>query len=220
MHVALVANTAWLDEELAQMRCLVVGLMGEQARITQIVPEGVPLEDLSGFGATVRWWDCRWPWLRRLALGRTLERLGELDVDLIHALDGRVWDGALTLARRLEVPAVLTASSVLDLSLLDRVLHTHADARLMFAASTAPLAHAIAERVGSHAPVQHVAPGVHLAEQIEPPTDSDTPLCAVISGPAMPDPEYIPLFEAIRAVTASYPQAQFFLDTQGLDPHA
>ena len=58
MHVALLANEAWLDDELVTFEQLVVGLVDEQVRITRVVPAGVEgsgLGDSPMFGQRLTW---------------------------------------------------------------------------------------------------------------------------------------------------------------------
>src|SRR5690606_29911364 len=86
MHVALLANTAWLDEELAMFRHLVVGLIDEQVRVAQVVPEEMAGEEFSAFGDRITWRPSRWGMVQRQRLTSLATRLDRLGIDLIHAL--------------------------------------------------------------------------------------------------------------------------------------
>ncbi len=215
MHVALIANTAWWDEELPQYRQLVVGLLDEGVRVTQVLPLGLPVQEVEAFGSVVSWCDTPWPWLRGAALARLADALAQAEVDLIHGLDGRVWRGALALARSLNAPAVLSAMSALDVPLARRLRGRTRSQRVVFAAASDPLGKGIIDALGDRSVVKVVPQGVHEGQTAPAPCDEFTPLCVVVSGTGEADEEYEALFEALHAVAGEHPQTQFFLDSQG-----
>ena len=219
MHIALIANASWLDEELSQFRYLVVGLIDEQVHVAQVLPDGIPGDEISGFAHCVSWRDSRWSLCRSFSLRRQAETLEHLGVDLFHALDVQVWGGTVALAKKLGVPAVLSTSCASDLSQVDRLRRAVEDRRLAFSAATDPLARAIADKIGDDSVVRVIPPGVHVPKAPITETLEDRPLCAVISGSGQADAEYESLFEAMRSVIAAHPQTQFFMDNQGSDPH-
>ncbi len=220
MHAALLTNTAWLDEQLRLFRQLVVGLMDEQVRVTQVVPDQLAPEESNVFGQVVTWRDSPWPWRRRLRLLRLADELDRLDVDLIHAMDGRLWQAAMRLASRLEAPVVLQAASVLDISEVGRVMRRHDPrCRAGFVAATEPLREAIVRQVGEAFPVWTIPLGVYVAQQ-RPSQSTDTRiLCAVVSGTGEPDEDYEALFAAMRELIDDHPHLQFFLDGQRGEQH-
>ena len=55
MHVALLANTAWLDEELATLHHIVVGLLDESVRVVQALPQGRAEGEIVSFGTRLSW---------------------------------------------------------------------------------------------------------------------------------------------------------------------
>ncbi|MCC7145225.1 MAG: glycosyltransferase family 4 protein [Phycisphaeraceae bacterium] len=214
MHVALLANTAWLDEELRMFRHLVVGLIDEQVRVAQVVPNLVPEHEITTFGDVVTWRDSRWPLLRSWRLTRVADELEKLGVDLIHALDGRLWGAAVRLSDRLNIPVILGATSVLDLTEADRLLRRKGRAPLAFVTTTAPLGQAIARKVhGRQTPVEVIAPGVYLPENVLR-NEAGEVTCAVVSGNGEVDEDYEALFTAIRHVVDRHPDIHFFLDGQ------
>ena len=220
MHVALIANTAWLEEELGMFRSLVVGLINEQVRVAQVVPATVGEQDLNPFGDWVAWNDSPWSWMRRWHLSRQAESLDEIGVDLIHALDGRLWDGALGLASRLNRPALLTCTSALDVPHVEKMAARLDASRLAITACTDPLGERIREHVGQTVAVRVIRPGVHVPAKSPTTAREDGVLCGVISGTGRYDADYASLFEALRRVIADDPNVQFFLDSLGSDRHS
>lgn len=200
-------------------RYMVVGLMDENVRVVQVVPERLSVEDSSQFGSRVTFKDTAWSFLRNHRLGKLGGELDELEVNLIHALDGRLWPAAIKLAKELECPAVLTANSYMDVPLAQKLLKQHASMPIAVIASTQPLADALAGFIGPQHVMRVIHPGVHVPK--EPIADSQSPgaLCAVISGANEFDSEYEALFMGLAPIVTSYPQAQFFLDGQGHDQH-
>jgi len=219
MHVALLANTAWMEEEMAIFRHLVVGLIDEQVRVAQVVPTGIAPENLSAFGDWVSWRDSRWSYMRRWCLSRRATRLNELGVDVVHALDGRLWEGALRLALKINAPAILTSGSALDVAVASRLAGKLRTQRVAIAASTQPLGEIIRQRVNGACMVKVVRAGVHIPDEASRRNGGDRTLSAVISGTGRFDLDYQALFEALRLVIKDEPSAQFFLDGLSSDQH-
>lgn len=222
MNVALLANTAWLDEELALLRHLVVGLIDEQARVAQVVPEELGIDDLSVFGAQVLWRESRFPAANWHRLKRLTPRLAELDVDLLHVLDGALWWPGLMMAQSLGLPVMLQANAAVDLrrvEWLERMPRRLASGQISFAATTQPLAKAIANRVSESVPVQTLPPGVHVQDRGGSARPVQQPLAAVVSGNGRLDADYEALLAGMAEFIADRPQSQFFFDGQGSTQH-
>ncbi|MEM9250921.1 MAG: glycosyltransferase family 4 protein [Planctomycetota bacterium] len=217
MHIALLANTAWLDEEMAALRQLVVGLIDEHVTLTQVVPELIPPEDTSPFAHRLDWSETRWRFLNRRRLDALHTQLAAAKVDLIHALDGRLWPAAIDLADRLDLPLLLSASSAHDLAAASRLAGRLRPETTALTAATDPLASALRTRVPEAVPVHLVPPGVHCLEPS--PRPDDRPLCAVITGSGRHDAYMQAILEALARVTRRDPQAQFFFDGQTSDQH-
>jgi len=217
MHIALLANTAWLDEELASLRQLVVGLIDEHVALTQVVPASIPLDDTSPFARRIDWLDSRFRLINLRRLASLHPRLAAAKVDLLHALDGRLWPAAVSLANRLDLPLLLSASSAYDVAAAARIVHDVKPDATAFTAATQPIADAIRARVPDTVPVHHVPTGVH---QLEPsPRPADRPLCAVVTGSGKLDNHVQALLDALARVVRRDPQAQFFFDGQTADQH-
>lgn len=221
MNAALIANTAWMDEELLMFRYLLVGLVDEHVRVSQVIPEGMSEKDTSAFTERVIWRDTPWKWLRKRRLIELAGRVESLEVDLIHALDGRLWEGVAALARKLNLPAIFRASSCLDISPSAAVTSLCAEGRGAIAAASQPLAEAIRRRLPADATVEVIPPGVPVRKDpmVRRVVDENTPLCLIISGNGVYDPEYEALLRALRMIVTDFPQTQFFLDGQGGDQH-
>ncbi|MEZ6192367.1 MAG: hypothetical protein R3C45_13915 [Phycisphaerales bacterium] len=219
MHVALLTNRAWLDEELIPFQHLVVGLIDERVRVAQVVPEGVAAEDLSGFGEHVPWRESSVPALNHYRIGGLGETLNGLGVDLVHALDGRMWRGGLKLAESLEVPIVLSACSKLDIRLAQRMLPGLDPARVAVTAATEPIAQALREVAGPDMLVESIGTGVHT-HNVEPPTPGEgQALCVIVSGNGVFDADYEALLGGISQFIQRQPMSQFFFDGQGGGQH-
>lgn len=216
--MALLANTAWLDEDLATFQYLVVGLIDEQVRVAQVVPDGLSPGETSDFCDCVRWHDSSWRWLRRRRLGRVVDPLRDLGVDVVHALDGRLWEGALRLARQLWTPVVLGTCSALDVAQVQRLRRLDELVKVVFVATTRPLAVAIRERLPADAQVEIVPQGVHVPAKSAA-IHGGAALCAAVTGNGTYDAQYDALMVAMQSIVAKYPQAQFFFDGQGSDQH-
>ena len=218
MHVALIGDRRCLDDDLAQFHALVVGLLDEQVRVAQVLPEELALAEAGGFGEQVVFADSDWSLVRSYQLSRLAGTLAKLDLTLVHALSGRVWPGALRLAKRLEVPLVGTASASTDVDAAAAILRRSGNVRVAFTATTKPLADALSKRLGPKTLVQMIPPGVHLEPLSEAPA-GDRALGAAITGSGWLDDDYQTLLASLPEVIRKYPDAQFFLDGQHRDQH-
>lgn len=219
MHVALLTNRAWLDEELVPFQHLIVGLIDEQVRVAQVVPEGIAQDDLSVFGECVTWRETSVGLMNRYRLGGLNGTLAELGINLIHALDGRLWRGGMKLAEAMDVPIVLGACSMLDIPLAKRVLGRADVSRVAVACATEPIARAIREVVASDLLVESVPTGVH-SHDVEPPTlEKEQALCVIVSGNGVWDADYEALLGGIASFVKRWPMSQFFFDGQGAGQH-
>lgn len=219
MQVALLANTAWLDEELSSFRFLAVGLIDEMVNVVQVVPDRLPITDAIQFGEFITWQDTGWAWLRRHRLRQLVAPLAKSDVDVIHALHGDIWDAALVVAEALDIPAVLNIGDQADAERLAKLQKQIEKVRVAFSATTAPLARIPAEVLTGDAMVDVVHQGVHLGEASAGPRAEERPLCAIISGAGAIDEDYEALFNALCRIVADHTEVQFFLDAEGDDPH-
>lgn len=219
MHVALLTNRAWLDEELVPFQHLVVGLIDERVRVAQVVPEGVSQDDLSAFGEVVGWGETSIGLMNRYRVGQLNGALSALGVDMIHALDGRMWQGGLKLAETMDVPIVLSANSVLDIPLAKRVLGRVDESRVAVTCATEPITRAVREVAGGDLLIETIQTGVHRHD-VQPPTlQKDQALCVIVSGNGDWDTDYEKLLKGIQTFVNRWPMSQFFFDGQGSGQH-
>lgn len=108
-------NTAWFDEELSRFERLSVGLVAEGISLVKIMPDGIAAREDDSFASVFPWSEARWSVLNRWRIAGLAGALAEAKVDVLHALDGRMWSGTILLATRLGLPAVLTSCSPLDI---------------------------------------------------------------------------------------------------------
>ena len=218
MHIALIANTAWLDEELATLHHLVVGLLNDSARVVQVLPMGRAEGEIVSFGTRLSWREKRGPFRNRRAITRLAEPLKQEGVELIHALDGRLWRAALDLGKQLNLPVVLSANSGMDVELASRVAHRLTPGQHVVLCATGPLTQLIDQAIGAAVPVRHVPFGIHLGNPA--PHESDETPCIVISGDGGSD-DYVHRFLAgAKQAIEAHPDLQLFFDGQREDPRA
>ncbi|MFW6059686.1 MAG: glycosyltransferase family 4 protein [Phycisphaeraceae bacterium] len=219
MHVALLANTRWLGDELLSFRHLVVGLIDEQVRVTQVLPDDLPAEETSTFAERVVWAESAWEPINRYRLRRLAPVFASLEVELIHAMDAPLWHGAAALGQAIHAPVLLNVNAPDDLEALVRLTRTADPTQVVLVPTSVPLAHAIQREVDPAYTVRMIPPGVHPGRPARQRTPDD-PLCAVVSGDGRSDGHYHALVHALPAFLERYPQAQFFFDGQGSDQHA
>ncbi|QQE13515.1 glycosyltransferase family 4 protein [Planctomycetota bacterium] len=225
MHVALLTNTAWIDEELAILKHLIVGLIDERVRVTQVVPESIRESEFTPFVKHVKWNEVRTKsrlisrMLNRLHISQITPSLKPMGLDLIHALDGRMWHGAAYIARKLDLPLVLSASSFFDLETARSIRGRVDSERTVITAATLPLSAAIERAVHNKIPVQLVPTGIYRATQHEHHDPVGTSPSAIISGTGRLDSNYQALLQGIAEVVRIHPNIQFFFDGQGVDQH-
>ncbi|MFK7789137.1 MAG: hypothetical protein AB8C95_06515 [Phycisphaeraceae bacterium] len=218
MHVALIANTAWLDEELATLHHLVVGLLDDSVQVVQVLPTGRAEGEVVSFGSRLSWRERRGRFRNRRALNRLAEPLKQQDVELIHALDGRQWRAALDLGKQLSLPVVLTANSGMDIELAARCAGRLVPGQHAVLCATEPLKQLVDQAIGGAVPVRHVPFGVHLGKPT-PRVDGETP-CVVISGDGGFDDYTQRLLEGAKKAIEAHPDLQLFFDGQRSDPRA
>jgi len=218
MHVALLTNIAWLDDELPQFQPLVVGLIDEQVRVAQVVPGRLAETDTSAFGERIAWQETKWAWLNRYRLASLAKVLERSEVDLLHAMDSCLWPGALALARVRDLPVALNVNSAADVDLAERAVRSGKGVRVAFAAATNSIGKALNERLGPDAAVHVLPPGAHVPTDEER-EQSDGILCAIVVGDGHFDSHYEQLLNAIAMVLQENPEAQFFFDGQESDQH-
>jgi len=155
--------------------------------------------------------------VRQFRLGRLSDRLQEMAVDVIHALDGRVWSGALKLARQNWTPIVLETSSSLDVPHVERVHRANRSLKVAFVTTTQPLATAIRQELDSDALVEMVPQGIQMPDTSTRRAPDGSQLCVAVTGNGTYDSQYEALMIAMQSIIARHPQAQFFFDGQGND---
>jgi glycosyltransferase involved in cell wall biosynthesis len=218
MQVALIANTAWLDEELATLHHLVVGLLDESVRVVQVLPMGRAEGEVVSFGQRLSWRERSGTRRNRRALNRLAEPLQKQGVELIHALDGRQWRAALDLGRQLNVPVALSANSGMDVELAARLANRLVPGSHALLCATGPLTQLIDQAIGSVVPVRHVPFGVHVGKSAGR-SDDETP-CIVISGDGGFDDHVQRLLQGAKQAIEARPDLQLFFDTQRDHPRA
>lgn len=218
MHVALIANTAWLDEELATLHQMVVGMLDQSLRVVQVLPSGRAEDEIVAFGSRLSWRERKGKLRNRRALVRLAQPLKDQGVELIHALDGRQWQAALDLGKQLAIPVVLSANSGMDIDLAARCAARLVPGQHQILCATSPLTQLIDQAIGSAVPVHHVPFGVHIGTATAHPPD-ETP-CIVISGDGNYDESIQHLLKGAKKTIEQHPDLQLFFDAQRDQPRA
>ncbi len=222
MHVALLANSAWLDEEAHALRQLVVGLVDEQVRVTRVVPgeaTGPSVADSPLLGGKVTWAESRFAALDHRRVVKLAGPLDAAGVDLVHALDVGVWQPAAVIGEQLDIPVLFQVSTGRDLEPAVRLAGQVNPSRCGFVASTGPLGEALREGTEGQLTIEVIRPGVHAERrEAEPRNEEHTPSVAVC-GDGQMDGAYEALLEGVRGVVAEVPGMQFFLDGRQTDQH-
>lgn len=218
MIVALLADTAWLDEELSSFQYLTIGLIDEQVKVVQVLPQGLATQTPSMFCERISWSESRWSEVNRWRMAKLAEALERAEVDLIHAMDSRLWRGALAMGQELEVPVILNAPGVEALDEAPRLARLLDPAQVAFAATTEPIAQALRQAVGPEIHVETIPTGIHVGEDPPGCAPGDA-LCAIVTGDGAYDQHYEALLRAMVEICQRHPQTQFFFDGQGSDQH-
>lgn len=218
MHVALFADTAYLDAELLVLHHLLVGLVDEQVRTVRVLPRGAVTLESGLLGEELTWEESRWSWLNHRRIAALAPRLEALEVNLLHVLDGRLWPAATDLLRELPVPAIFSANAYEDLRFADRVARHLDPSRVAFAGATEPITAALRERIGGDYTFATLAPGA-LAENQARQRQPNDAVCVAVSGDGRLDQDYQALLQAMAALLRDEPQMQFFFDGQSSSQH-
>jgi len=216
MNVALLANTAWLDEELMLYSHLIVGLIDEQVRVVQVLPESHSDEAASAYGQLVTWRETGLHRLDRWRLSRMVPTLQTLDIDLIHALDGRLWLAGNSLSARLGIPVCLSANSTMDVALARKISQHLDPQRCVFAASTGPIRERILAEVPAGFRVLLTPPGTHRVEA-GPFVHDEKELALVVTCQGRLDDATHYLLDGLRMLIEDRPDTQVFIDTMASD---
>jgi len=219
MHVGLLTNRAWLDEELTPFQHLVVGLIDERMRVAQVVPEGISEDDLSAFGDQVGWRESRWPILNNRRVAQLADELTGLGVNLLHAVDGRLWRGGLKLAGLMDVPIILSANAWMDVRLAQQLLPGLDPTRVAVTAATEPISRAIRQHLPEEMLLSLIQTCVHSHAPRAYQVDPEQAICVVVSGNGEMDPDYTTLLQGVAEFARQHPASQFFFDGQGSGQH-
>jgi glycosyltransferase involved in cell wall biosynthesis len=223
MHVALLANSAWLDDELTTFQQLTVGLIDEQVRLTRVMPSGVGSAPSGGdgslLGPKLTWSESRIGAVNHRRLVRVGQRLDASGVNLIHALQSELWQPAMVIGDELDLPVVYAANAAADVKQAGRLARQLNPTRSVFAATTEPIAAELRRRTQNLVPTELIPAGVHVgrdAPEVRPPGEAP---CFAVCGSGVMDDDYLALLEGIGQVVETRPEVQFFFDGQGGDQH-
>lgn len=213
MKVGLLGQSGWLDHELTTLRRLIVGLVEKRIRPVRIVPEafGQQAEGFAMSVETLTYRDSAWPWIRRWRLDRLAPRLRELDLDIIHAMDGSLQEPAMTLGRKLDVPVICSCWSLKEIQGLKPL---GAPVPVTYTAPTLPLEQRLQDVVGGSVRSRLLRPGVYSSmdqDAAQALSSPDTSLCALVVGSGEADDAYAALLAGMSRIQDRVPQGLYFL---------
>ncbi|MCC5829307.1 MAG: hypothetical protein JJU36_07650 [Phycisphaeraceae bacterium] len=220
MHAVLIAGETWLDQELALFRQLVIGLIDEMVRVSQVVPPRFPDDELVsfsprfGFEAVGRWG------FKRHRVHRLAEAIKPQEPELIHGLDGESWATAVALSSSLDLPLVLSIFSFDDLAMLPGVLRKVDSGRLILLPASSGIAEAAAGLVPKGVEMRTCLPGVMPGRDSEQTSRGSTGFCALVSAPGEFDSSYSMFLDAVASLLAEDSEPQFFIDGPPAQQHA
>lgn len=223
MHVAMIIDEERLATERRMLSRLVVGLIGEGATVTRILPDSEAMRseesqepDVSlapRIDAPMR----VLPWMQSSRAARLLDALERSTPDILYALGRQTWPIGLEMARLLERPL---AVHVWAASLLRRLPRGRAAGQVAgYVAPTQPLVRALQARVGSDL-VSRVPLGVGVpreARQIL--ADPATAVGMAIVGGAHDLGAWEAALQGLARVIRVAPQIQALIQLQGPRAH-
>lgn len=219
MKAALFANPLWLNRESTTLRRLVVGLVGEQVRVWQVVPtEAAGVVESGGLTAqVVTYTDSSWRAVRNHRLRRLAATLRPLDLDVLHAMDGSMHEPVKALGASLNVPVVCSCWSR---AAVERARHG-GDGPVVITAPTPALVELLRSRLGGSAAAMLLRPGVYGADEdvaapLQKPRES---LSCLVIGDGRADAHYQSLMDGMAQVRDRLTQALYFLYAARGDPH-
>ncbi|MEM7627300.1 MAG: glycosyltransferase [Planctomycetota bacterium] len=226
MHAALLANSAWLDDELTAFQQLTVGLVDEQVRLTRVLPtavggSGLGMGDSSLLGKRITWAESRLAAVNHRRLVKLCDALDADGVDLLHALHGDLWQPAMVVGDQLDLPVVFTANSAADVRQAGKLVKQLNPTRCVFTATTEPIAEDLRLRTQNLVRVETVVPGVHVGDPKlhQRTAGGEEAPCVAVCGDGNMDDQYQQFLEGVRLVVDDHPEMQFFFDGQLTDQH-
>jgi hypothetical protein len=220
MKVALISDPLWLMQELTTLRRMVVGLVDEMVRVVRVVPQWVEQrEDVQTMTCQqIVYGGARWRWLRDVQLRRAAAQLREMEVDVLHVMDGSLQAAGTRLGAIIEAPVVCSVWSSAEAA----ALRTHPQGLpAAYMAATPSLLEAVQRRVGPHAQTVLAPPGVYSsdASQHKPLEDPKGTLSCVVVGDGRADVHYLALLQGMAKASRKLPQLMYFFYTVSTDQH-
>ena len=213
MHVALMVDEEWLEEEHESYRLLVAGLLDEAVAVAQVLPEGC--DELAGapLGEFAAFPQSDWSWITRWRIMEHAARLQRSGVELVHALSPALWDPALRLGARMGVPVVLGCDDASDLPVSSAVRRAAATGAAAFSAPSGPVAQGVIEKLRVEATVRCIPTGVMLGAEREAGWEPGQALCVVVSGDGEMTQEYESFLLGVRGLVNEVAACQFFFES-------
>jgi len=211
MKVALLTDAMWLVQEEATLRLLAVGLVDEGTSVVRVAagaPEDEQFDTLSMAGPLMTYRSAVWRRLRDWHIRRLVGRLGEADVDVIHALDTTLYRVALRLGQMLDVPVVCSVWSAEGVDELDA---PGIPQPVALTAPTKAMADVVTRRL-SGVPVHVVPAGVFSSDEAlrDPLHNPDATLSIVVVTDGRYTSEIESLMLGMQKVRKQLPQVMYF----------
>ena len=222
MKAALLVSEEWLSQEQPTLRRTIVGLSDASVGVVLVAPRSLedhPQEPWTISVEALGYTPSRVQWLRDRRILSLADRMRELEVDLIHALDESMASAGVALADAMDVPVIFSVWTTGGVQL---VPEPEQDRSAIYAPASRELGRLLQDRLGQQAAVECIPPGVHRVAPgtFHPPFAApDAPPCFVIVGNGRLDADSRALLEGIRTADPRLARSMFFYYTTGDDPH-
>jgi glycosyltransferase involved in cell wall biosynthesis len=223
MHIGLIVDEQRLIAEHTTLNRLCIGLIGEGAQLTRIVPDAIPPhvvdhgEQRVALASTLHAPMNILPWMRTARARELVDALDRKIPDVFYALGPQAWTLGMDLARLTERPLALDIWSARQARRAPRGRGRRAVAG--YIASTEPIAQTLRARVGAEL-VGVVPMGVALPK--EPRrilSDPEHIIGLAVIGRCSDVPAYRALLTALADLVDRMPQIRVFMELAGPNEH-
>jgi hypothetical protein len=223
MHVALIVDEERLAHEQPTLNRLAIGLIGDGAQVTRIVPESFVSQSVDrgeqrvALASRIPTPMTVLPWMRADRTSRLAESMEKGPPDVLYAMGERAWDLGRDLARRLERPLAIDVWSADQIRRVPR--GRRAAPVAAYVTPTRPMAEALRQRIDADL-VCHVPMGVAVPSRARSILAApDQAIALAIIGTGRDVPAYRALLGGLSRAVQQMPQIQSFIELDGPNEH-
>jgi len=219
MHVALLTDSGWLDEELPGFINLLDGLSAEGFTPLPVLPnQADQIESFNAAYAPQYWEPSSLPVYGHWLVNQLKEKLTSEKTMLLHACTFSLWSATLELSREMGIPAVLCIDSLKDIPRAAALKQKIQAGHVRLVATTSTIAAALGKALGMTDEMPETVwpaarePGARRMASPEPGS-----LCLSVCGSGENNAEINTLLQAVAKLVERYPMTQFFFDALSRD---